>query len=289
MAGDLTYEGIDTGAEYGPFKYPLADRIERYLEAVENQHPWHRERSPWGPPVAPPTVIAAASLRFIDTVAPVPPGTLHAKQELFTSAATRLDRTPIGYGQFVEKYERRGRRWFVFEIRWRDETGLILGRTRTTMAFPETVETADEEQPPKGERAEPTAWLTPVTRTLAQSHIDAYTEDSANALRGSSIHLHEDVAKAAGFKTTVAQGMMAADYASEVLEAELGKEWYSNASLSLAFLSTIYCGDTITTGAGLAGEEEDGAMVRRTYAVRAENQDGEVVAAGTATALVDGS
>jgi len=43
----------------------------------------------------------------------------------------------IGYGKFVEKYEKRGRRWFVFEARWRDETGLIIGRSRVTMAFPE--------------------------------------------------------------------------------------------------------------------------------------------------------
>src|SRR6266508_2514341 len=65
-----------------------------------------------------------------------PPGTLHAKHEIETAAALRLDRQPVGYGRFEDKYEKRGRRWFVFETRWRDETGLIIGRSIATMAFP---------------------------------------------------------------------------------------------------------------------------------------------------------
>ena len=81
-------------------------------------------------------MLGNASLRFIDQVAPVPPGTLHAKVEIETALATRLDRQPMAYGRFVNKFEKRGRKWFTFEARWRDETGIILGRTLTTMAFP---------------------------------------------------------------------------------------------------------------------------------------------------------
>jgi len=89
---DLSYKAIDAGKEYGPWKYPLKDRIARHLEAVENAHPWHHERSPWGPPVAPPTILGNAAMRFLDSIGPVPPGTLHAKQEIETAAALRLDR-----------------------------------------------------------------------------------------------------------------------------------------------------------------------------------------------------
>jgi acyl dehydratase len=74
---------------------------------------------------------------------------------------------------------------------------------------------------------------------------------------------------------------------SELMTQELGKQWFSNAELSVAFLKNIHCGDTITAVAGLAGETTEGAVARRTYAVRAENQAGETVAAGTASALVD--
>jgi acyl dehydratase len=288
MAEDLTWDSIDTEQRYGPYKYPLADRIGRYLEGIGNNHPWHRGRSPWGPPVAPPTVLAAASLRFIDTIAPVPPGTLHARQELETAAALRLDRRPIGYGRFVEKYERRGRRWFVFEIRWRDETGIILGRTRTTMAFPDKVKTNDDPAPVAAKPAAgPTGpELPPITRTLTQERMNAYTEDSANSRRGMSIHTDPDVARAAGFPATVAQGMMAADYISEMMTNAFGKEWFEFASSSLSFLKPMLCGDTITAKARLSGETPEGAVVRKVYAVWAENQDGAKVAAGAAGSLV---
>jgi hypothetical protein len=138
---EISYDYIDLSKEYGPWKYPLAGRFERYMAAVENAQPWHNGRSPWGPAVAPPSILGLAAMRFLDEVGPVPPGTLHAKQEIETAAALRLDRKPSGYGRFVNKFEKRGRRYFTFETRWRDETGLILGKSCVTMAFP-----AGEEQ-----------------------------------------------------------------------------------------------------------------------------------------------
>src|SRR5260370_23075862 len=141
---DLSYDAIELGKPYGPYKYPLSERIARILEATENAHPWHHGRSPWGPPVAPPSILGSICMRFSDWIAPISPGTLHARQDVRTDAALRLDRQPIAYGTFVEKYERRRRRWAVFETRFRDETGLIMGHGRTTLAFPELIETVDE-------------------------------------------------------------------------------------------------------------------------------------------------
>jgi acyl dehydratase len=282
---DLSYDAIEVGKRYGPYKYPLAARIARHLEAIENEHPWHHGRSPWGPPVAPPSILGQAAIRFLDQVAPVPPGTLHARQEIETAAALRLDRLPIGYGQFTDKYERRGRRWFVFETRWRDETGLIIGKSRLTMAFPgKEPGTGNPEQA----AAAPSrvGELAPVTRTLTQERMTAFSEDSANALRGSSIHVHPEVAKAAGFPATVAQGLMAADYISEIMENTLGKDWYADATLSLAFLKPMLCGDTISVSGRLQQAAVEGAVERRVYEVWAENARGETVVAGTASSLV---
>jgi len=287
---DLSYDGIELGRLFGPWKYPLRDRIARHLEAVENTHPWHHSRSPWGPPVAPPSILGNAALRFIDAIAPVPPGTLHAKQEIETLAALRLDRQPVGYGRFTDKYERRGRRWFVFESRWRDETGLVIGHSRVTMAFPGGGSQPQGDDPPSPERtaaASPAAGsLTPVVRTLTQDKMTAYSEDSANALRGTSIHVHPEVARQAGFPATVAQGLMAADYINEMMENALGRHWYEYSTLSLAFLKPMLCGETISAHGRLAQSTPEGALVRRTYEVWCENSAGQRVAAGTASALV---
>src|SRR2546422_1792672 len=287
---DLSYDKIEVGTEHGPWKYPLKERIARHLEAVENAHPWHHQRSPWGPPVAPPSILGNAALRFLDSIAPVPPGTLHVKHEIGTAAALQLDRQPMGYGRFADKYEKRGRRWFVFETRWRDETGLIIGKSISTMAFPGELGAGNREQGEANQRSEEAdkrkGELTPIVRTLTQEKMTAYSEDSANALRGMSIHVQPEAAKMAGFETTVAQGLMSADYISEMMTSLLGKEWFENAKLSLAFLRPVLCGETLTANGRLAESALDGAVVRRTYEVWCENVEGATVTAGTATALV---
>lgn len=290
MAENLTYDTIEIGRNYGPWKYPLRDRIARYLEAVENQHPWHHGRSPWGPPVAPPTVIGNAALRFIDSIAAAPAATLHVKQSIETSAALRLDRQPQAYGHFAEKYERRGRRWATFVARWREETGLLIGHTRTTIALPETATTPNDEPSSQGSSQKTPGKregeLTPIVRTLTQAHLDAFSEDSADAIQGHSIQTNHEVAKAAGYPATVAPGMMAADFISELMTSVFGKEWFENATLSLTFLKPVHSGDTITTNGSLASEVAEGAVVRKTYDVWAQNQAGEIVVTGTAGSLV---
>ena len=282
MATELSYDAIEVGQRFGPWEYPLAERIGRYMEAIENAHPWHGERSPWGPPVAPPSILGVAAMRFMDTIGPVPPGTLHAKQEIETAAALRLDRRPHVYGEFIDKFEKRGRKFFTFEARFRDETGIILGHSRVTMAFPAEKggeKEAREEPERKGE-------LTPITRTLTQEKMTAYSEDSANAVRGQSIHVQPEVAEKAGFDKTVAQGLMATDYMSELVTAEFGKEWFEYAGLSVTFLRPILCGDTLTANGRVAEKVPEGAVVRKVYEVWAENERGEAVATGHAHSLV---
>ncbi|MCH8813722.1 MAG: MaoC family dehydratase [Chloroflexi bacterium] len=281
---ELSFDSIEVGKLYGPYYYPLEDRFARYLEAVENEHEWHTRRSPAGPPVAPSTILGVIGMRFIDDIAPVPPGTLHIRQEIEIKNWIRSDRVPILYGEFTDKSEKRGRKRFTFEASCRDGTGLILGTTSVTMAFPVEEEGRGQnegaERPGQGKNE-----LTAISRTLTQEKMTAYSEDSANAQRGKSIHIQADIAKAAGFETTVAQGLMAADYIGEMMERKLGRAWYESAGLSLAFLAPPLCGQTLTTGGRLAEEHEEGAVVRQVYEVWCDNDAGETVAAGTATAL----
>jgi acyl-coenzyme A thioesterase PaaI-like protein len=56
--------------------------------------------------------------------------------------------------------------------------------------------------------------------------------------------------------------------------------------LSLAFLRPVMCGETLTANGRLSEAVEEGAVVRRRYDVWCENDRGEAVAAGKATALV---
>jgi acyl dehydratase len=258
------------------------------MAAVENAHPWHNGRSPWGPPVAPPSILGLAAMRFLDEVGPVPPGTLHARQEIETEAALRLDRQPIAYGRFTDKFEKRGRRYFTFESRWRDETGLLLGKSRVTMVFPGPAAPFPGEEGSRKKEDEGSARageFAAIARSITQDKMTAFSEDSANAARGQSIHVHPAVAEKAGFPATVAQGLMAADYMSELLEGALGKDWYDSAKLSASFLRPILCGDTVTANGRLKERFLEGAVERLVYDLWAENQRGELVAAATASTL----
>lgn len=283
---DLSYESIEMNVVHGPWQYPWRERIERYLEAVGNGFSWHREASPWGPAVAPPAILGNATLRFIDSIAPLPPATLHAKVDLRLTNALRRDRELIGYGRFEEKYERRGRRWFVFTARWRDGSGLMIGHSSVTMAFPERVETPDE---PEGKERRwkpgaPDLELPP--RTLTQEAITAYAEDSANALRGQSIHTDPKLARKAGFADSVAQGLMGADYISELMTQQFQRGWLLNGRLSLAFVKPVLRGHTLTAKAASREERDEGAFTRRVFDVWCENQEGQAVTVGTASAVV---
>jgi acyl dehydratase len=79
---------------------------------------------------------------------------------------------------------------------------------------------------------------------------------------------------------------MSADYISEVMTGVLGKEWFENAKLSLAFVRPVLAGETLTANGQLVEAVEEGAVVRRVYDVWCENAAGETVTAGTATALL---
>ncbi|MCH7835720.1 MAG: MaoC family dehydratase, partial [Chloroflexi bacterium] len=226
-----------------------------------------------------------ATLRFIDSIAPVPPATLHTKFELEIGNALRRDREVIGYGQFVDKYERRGRRWFVFSARWREGSGLLVAHSTVTLVFPEQVETKDEPRK-KREEKPGRAEMRLATRTLTQEKMTAYSEDSANALRGQSIHTDPALAKKKGYANSVAQGLMSADYISEMMTNEFERGWLLQGRLSLAFVRPVLCGDTLTACAAPREELDEGAFSRRVYDVWCENQDGETVTAGTASGVV---
>jgi acyl dehydratase len=279
---DLTYDGIEVGSEFGPWQYPLKERIARHLEAVENNFSWHREKSPWGPPVAPPSILTIATRRFLDSLGTLPPGTVHAEHELESISALRLDRRLIGYGRFIGKYARNGRHYVVFEARYRTETGLIMGHSRARMVLPgqgETEEGREEAGAGAGE-------LDAISRTLPPEKITAYSEDTADALRGQSIHLQPTVAKAAGYDGTVAEELMAADYLSELMTGVFGQGWFLSGRMSLAFLRPALCNDTLTANGRVTERIDQGSVTRRVYQVWCQNQRGETVALGTASGLL---
>ncbi len=281
---DFTYDGIEVDREFGPWDYPLKERISRHLEAVENSFPWHRGKSPWGPPIAPPSILMVATRRFLDSIGALPPGTVHIEHELEAMSALRLDRRLIGYGRFTDKYARDGRRYAVFEAKYRTQTGLIIGHSRTKVALPETGNNAAARE--REDARAGAGELEDISRTLTQEKIAAYSEDTTDAANGKSIQLQSAVAKKAGYEGIMAEELMAADYVSELMTGVFGQSWFLTGRMSLAFLRPALCDDTLTTNGRVTERIDQGSVTRRVYQVWCQSQQGETVALGAASGLL---
>jgi hypothetical protein len=138
MVDELNYD-VPVGTEFGPFEHPLdATAMDMYLKGSGNVHPWHREGSSYRPVIAPPGMLGNLTLRLIDSMYILQTGTLHAKQELEFHHPVRLDGKLISRGRIADKYERRGRKWIVFEADFSDGEGKLLASSRVvlTLALP---------------------------------------------------------------------------------------------------------------------------------------------------------
>jgi acyl dehydratase len=128
----LTYEGLQVGEEFVSDTFLVTpEEIESYAFAVDDHHPWFFEDSPFGGPVAHPTMLANQALRLRHSRYIVPAG-LHAKMEFEFVEPIRPGIRARSRGKVIEKYERRGRPYMVTEYVTEDEHGHVLVRGRFT-------------------------------------------------------------------------------------------------------------------------------------------------------------
>jgi acyl dehydratase len=134
----LTYEGLQVGEEFVSDEYLVTpEDVDTYAFAVDDQHPWFFGPSPFGGPVAPPTMLGNQALRMRHSKYIVHAG-LHAKMEFNFLEPVQPGMRVRSRGRVIDKYERRGRHYMVTEFVTEDETGTPLIRGQfTQMLIPE--------------------------------------------------------------------------------------------------------------------------------------------------------
>ena len=134
----LTYEILTVGEEFVSDTHLVTpEDIEAYAYAVEDDHPWYAGPSPFGGPVAHPTLMANQALHLRHSKYIVHAG-LHAKMEFDFIEPVRPGMRVQTRGKVIDKYERRGRQYMVTEYATRDEQGTTLVRGQfTQMLIPE--------------------------------------------------------------------------------------------------------------------------------------------------------
>jgi len=132
MVKEARPEDYKLGDEFGPLEYRITeDLVKVFSDAVEDHNPWYSESSPFGGPIAPVIILAEAYFPLISAKLGIMSG-YHTKQEAEFINPIMVGKKVIVTGKIVDKYEKRGREYFVLEYRCVDEDGLEFTRYRYT-------------------------------------------------------------------------------------------------------------------------------------------------------------
>lgn len=128
----LTYEALTVGEEFVSDAHLVTpEDVETYAFAVDDLHPWFSGASPFGGPVAHPTLLGNQALHLRHSKYVVHAG-LHAKMEFHFLEPIRPGMRVRSRGRVIDKYERRGKPYMVTEFVTEDERGTPLVRGQFT-------------------------------------------------------------------------------------------------------------------------------------------------------------
>ena len=134
----LTYDVLSVGEEFVSDEHLVTpEDIETYAFAVDDHHPWFFGPSPFGGPVAHPTMLANQALHLRHSRYIVHAG-LHAKMEFHFLQPIHPGMRVRSRGKVIDKYERRGKQYMVTEFVTEDGAGTPLVRGQfTQMLIPD--------------------------------------------------------------------------------------------------------------------------------------------------------
>ncbi|MDP2952028.1 MAG: hotdog fold domain-containing protein [Chloroflexota bacterium] len=126
---------IKPGVELEPMEYVLTpEMVLYYAIGIDNRHPWFVENSPFGGPIAPPTMVHVDQLRFSYTRLihrPEEAG-VHTKYDAQYFNPARVGEKITIRGRCVANTIRRGRRYVTLETETFGEDGRPIARYRDT-------------------------------------------------------------------------------------------------------------------------------------------------------------
>jgi acyl dehydratase len=129
---ELKYEMLRVGETFVSDSHLVTpEDVEAYAWAVDDHHPFFFDDSPFGGPVAHPTLLANQALHLRHSRYVVRAG-LHAKMEFEFVEPIRPGVRARSRGTVVDKYERRGKPYMVTEFVTEDDAGTVLVRGRFT-------------------------------------------------------------------------------------------------------------------------------------------------------------
>lgn len=301
---DPTYENVYIGESFGPVELVVDDFFLRsYAYALDDYSGMVIEDGMMMPVgFVPPHMIVSDLMQIFLTVYDRDKVVgLHQKEEV-----EHYKPVPVGAkltltGTYVDKYMKRGKGYTVLESVARDEAGdiVILQRSIEVMRIPEGVQVGTGMAEPE-RRVSPrdlpaervgsidattpvgTA-LAPMTKQVRQAQMSVFTGAEFHK-RG--IHTNLEIARKAGLKDCIAQGMMESCWASQYLSAFFGETFLSTGRHFSTYLSPIYPKDVLTLEGVVTDSTPEGEGTRVEVEYWLKNQDGVTTAVGYGSARV---
>ena len=293
-----TYDNVVLNERIGPVSV-IADEAyrRRACFALDDYSPQYRDAGPYVPA---PMVGRDLVALFCSVYDPSRTVGLHQKEEIWFLNPIPLNAKLSYSGKYTDKYMKRGKGYTVFEAEARDAgDGKPYVRQISTeiMRIPRDIQlgtggsgsapSADHVVPDWPEHAAPVeiAEETPRPGTPVKPLIKRPEQGQMSVFSGGNsqwynIHTDIEVALKAGFRDTLAQGMMETCWIAEILARFIGPAWHTSGWIKMAYVKPVYRADRITCKAVV--REVEGSLVK--FHVWAENQDGDITAVGWASA-----
>lgn len=243
-------------------------------------------------------IVSELMLVFLSVYDPDGVVGLHQKEEAEYFAPVRPGTALTLSGSYVDKYERRGKGYVVLEAEARDQDGKLVVRQRSTeiMRIPKEISVGTSSGSP-GRRISPrnlgadrigtiesktpvgTA-LTSMKKHVRQAQMSVF---SGADIHKQGIHTVRKIARAAGLKDCLAQGMMESCWVSEYLTRLFGAAFLNSGRHCTTYLSPVYAKDMIKIE-GVVSANDGNGRVEVEYWLT--NQDGKTTAVGFGSCLV---
>jgi acyl dehydratase len=282
------FELVEVGEEFGPLAVTVDEaRVKAFAYAQDDYGPWHSGPSPFGAPVAHPSLLANDLMQvYFDAyridVHEASRGDegawleeAHVEETLWFDQPLPVGETVAVSGRFVDKYVVRGRGAVVLEGEARTGDGGTVLRHRAIEYFRMDRERPDDErrgEPLRPVDAEAEGERLPVLeKRITFPQVLVYSSvGHKSALR--SIHTDFEIAARAGLSAPLVQGQQLACYMAEACEQRVGSSWYRGGMLRTKFLRPVCAGQTVRvsgtvrwSGEGLEidlwAADESGALV----------------------------
>ena len=294
----ISYGILEVGAEFrSDDQLVRPEDVATYAYAIEDYDPWFFAPGPFGDPIAHPTFLANQALFLRHNHFVVPAG-LHARMIYQFESPIRLGVRARTLGKLAEKYMRRNKPYMItkyqtaaedgalqvsgrfVQMLFKDKTAPASGSSRPAECAAPSFDSGIKRGEGRGGALEVGQALPPLSRTLSQRQIDMYS-----GVRPHSIHTDPDWAKAKGFHTTIAQGMMSTAYVSTLMTTCVGEGFVGGGRMDAKFLRPVFSGDTLNVSGTVEGFSREEDRVRIHVTVAAHNQQGEQTLAATSSAL----